>query len=116
MLICRGTTSQVRLQQRGARTQTGNKRGEIKSCPTFIRSISDNQAAGEMEEDGEGTGGSGVGTFTKVPRSLSLAAAREVSVRRSPARTRWPPGFQCHDPAHIMEEWQMTSCKWGYLW
>lgn len=69
---------------------------------THSHTISANQAAGEMEEDGDG-GGSGVGTFTEVPRSLSLAAAHEVSVRRSPARTRWLPGFQSLDPAHIMK-------------
>lgn len=89
--------------------QTRDKPGQIKSCHTFIHSISENQAAGETEEDGEGRGGSDVGPLTKAPRSLSLAAAGEVSVRRSPARTQWPPGFQSLDPAHIMKEWQMTS-------
>lgn len=69
------------------------KQRKIKSCHIFTRSICGNQAAGKAEEYEEAEE---VAVSTNL--SLSLAAARGVSGQRSPAPTRWLPGFQSLAP------------------
>lgn len=65
--------------------------------------LQENQAAGkaaeEEHEEAEEVARVDV-SFTRLA-PVSLAADREVSGQRSPAPTRWLPGFQSPAPAHL---------------